>query len=102
MIPKNRVTTHPGEILQEEFLNPLGISQSSLARHIGVRHFVICNLVHGKRSVTPRLALMLGRALGTSPEFWMGLQSDFDVSSFLNSTEAKRAMTIKPLAQAGS
>lgn len=102
MIPKKRVTTHPGEILQEEFLEPMGISQSSLARHIGVRHFVICNLVHGKRSVTPRLALMLGRALGTSAEFWMGLQSDYDVSSFLHSTEGKRAMTIKALRPAGA
>jgi len=101
MLPTKRVTTHPGEILQEEFLTPLGISQSELARHIGLRHFVICNLIHGKRNITPRLALMLAQALGTSPEFWMGLQADFDVTTLLRTPEGKRAKAIPVLSQAG-
>ena len=63
MLPTKRITTHPGVVLQEEFLTPMGITQSALARHIGVHHFVVCNLCHGKRGITPRLAVMLARAL---------------------------------------
>jgi len=53
MLPKKRITTHPGEILQTEFLDPLGITQSDLARHIGLMPYVICELVNGKRGVSP-------------------------------------------------
>jgi addiction module HigA family antidote len=100
MLPKKRITTHPGEVLQAEFLTPMGITQSALARHIGVHHFVVCNLVHGKRNVTPRIALKLARALGTTPEFWMGLQADYDVTSVLHSEEDKRVGAIKPIQRA--
>jgi addiction module HigA family antidote len=78
----------------------LGISQSELARHIGVHHFVVCNLVHGKRNVTPRIAMMLANALGTSAEFWMGLQADYDVTSLARTEEGKRVATIQKIARA--
>jgi len=101
MLPKKRITTHPGEILREEFLSPLGISQSALARHVGVNPFVINELVRGRRGVSARTAVMLSRALGTTPEFWMGLQADFEMSTLLQTSEGKRAQRIAPIAHAG-
>ncbi len=100
MQPKKRITTHPGEVLQREFLAPRGISQSALARHIGLRPFEVCNLANGKRAVTPRLAVMLARALGTEPQFWLGLQADFDLTALMHSEEGKRLRAIKPMQHA--
>jgi addiction module HigA family antidote len=99
MLPKKRVTTHPGEVLQVEFLEPLGISQSELARHIGVMPYVVCELVRGKRGVSPRMAFMLSRALGTSPEFWIGLQTDHDLSKLMQTRAGKRVRDISPMVQ---
>ena len=76
---------HPGEILLEEFLGPLGINQNRLARAMAVPPRRINEIVHGKRAVTADTALRLARALGTSEQFWMGLQADFDLE------EAKKA-----------
>jgi addiction module HigA family antidote len=70
---------HPGEVLLEEFLEPMGISQNRLARDIGVPPRRINEIVHGKRAVTADTALRLGRYFGGSPSFWMGLQADFDL-----------------------
>ncbi len=70
---------HPGEILLEEFLNPLGISQYRLAQTISVPARRINEIVHGKRGITPDTALRLARALGTSDRFWMNLQTRFDL-----------------------
>lgn len=70
---------HPGEILLEEFLAPLGLSQYRLARAISVPPRRINEIVHGKRSVTPDTALRLARALGTSDRFWMNLQTRYDL-----------------------
>lgn len=70
---------HPGEILLEEFLLPLGISQNALARAAGVPPRRINEIVLGKRSVTADTAVRLAAALGTSERFWMGLQTDFDL-----------------------
>lgn len=70
---------HPGEVLLEEFLQPLDISQNRLARAMGVPPRRINEIVHGKRSVTADTALRLARALGTSEQFWMGLQADYDL-----------------------
>ena|SRR3990167_2666251 len=70
---------HPGEILLEEFLNPLGISQNKLARDIAVSPRRINEIVHGERSVTADTDLRLARALGTSEGFWLGLQADYDL-----------------------
>ena len=70
---------HPGEVLLEEFLNPLDISQNRLALDIGVDSRRINEIVHGKRSITADTALRLAKYFNTSPEFWMGLQIDFDL-----------------------
>lgn len=70
---------HPGEVLQAEFLTPLGISQNRLARDIAVPPRRINEIVHGKRAVTADTALRLARHFGTSEGFWMGLQADYDL-----------------------
>ena len=72
-------TIHPGEILLEEFLIPMEISQNRLARDIGVPPRRINEIVHGKRAVTADTALRLARYFGTSEAFWMGLQADYDL-----------------------
>ena len=70
---------HPGEVLLEEFLKPLEISQNRLARAMGVPPRHINEIVHGKRAVSADTAIRLSRALGTSEQFWMGLQADYDL-----------------------
>ncbi|MCP4410398.1 MAG: HigA family addiction module antidote protein [Gammaproteobacteria bacterium] len=75
---------HPGEILLEEFLIPLGISQNRLARDIGVSPRRINEIVHGKRAVTADSTLRLARYFGNSETFWMGLQADYDLEEARN------------------
>ena len=70
---------HPGEVLFEEFLKPMGISQNQLGRDLGVSPRRINEIIHGKRSVTADTALRLARYFGTSPQFWLGLQMDYDL-----------------------
>ena len=70
---------HPGEVLLEEFLKPLGMSQSRLALDIGVHPRRINEIVLRKRRVTADTALRLARYFGTSPQFWLGLQVDYDL-----------------------
>ena len=70
---------HPGEILLEEFLRPLGISQNQLALSIRVPARRINEIVHGKRRVTADTALRLARFFDVSPQFWLGLQMDYDL-----------------------
>ena len=77
---------HPGEVLLEEFLTPMGISQNALARAAGVPPRRINEIVLGKRGVTADSAVRLAAALGTSERFWLGLQADFDLE------EAHRAL----------
>ena len=79
MLPKHRSPTHPGEMLEEEFLKPMGITQTALANHLGWSHAKVNELIHGKRGVTPAVALALSDALGTSAELWMGLQSNYEL-----------------------
>ena len=70
---------HPGEVLFEEFMQPLGISQNRLARAMCVPPRRINEIVHGQRAVTADTALRLAHVLGTSPQFWLGLQADYDL-----------------------
>jgi addiction module HigA family antidote len=79
MLPKNRIPTHPGEILLEEFLQPLGVTQVAFARHIGVPVQRINELIRGKRGVTPETAWLLSQALGTTPQFWANAQMNHDL-----------------------
>jgi antitoxin HigA-1 len=77
---------HPGEVLLEEFLKPLGISQNRLARELKVPPRRVNEIVLGKRAITPDTALRLARYFGTSERFWLGLQLDYDLE------EAQRAV----------
>lgn len=80
MLPQNRIPTHPGVVLLEEFLDPLGLTQVELARHLGVPNQRINEVVRGKRGVTPETAWLLSQAFDTSPEFWMNLQANHDLA----------------------
>lgn len=79
MIAKNRKPTHPGEILLEEFLKPMEMSQVELARKMGVPIQRINTLINGKRDMTAETAVLLSRVLKTSSEFWMNLQVACDL-----------------------
>ena len=81
MLPKNRVPTHPGEILLEEFLKPLGITQVAFADHIGVPVQRINELIRAKRGVSPETAWLLSQALDTTPQFWVNLQTNYDLAT---------------------
>jgi addiction module HigA family antidote len=80
MIPKHRIPSHPGEILLEEFLEPLHVSQAALSRHLGISTQRVNELIKGKRGITPNTAWLLSLAFGTSPEFWMNLQNNHDLA----------------------
>ncbi|HKJ32514.1 MAG TPA: HigA family addiction module antitoxin [Balneolales bacterium] len=81
MIPKNRISTHPGTILLKEFLEPMGLTQKKLADHLGIPIQRINEIVKGKRGISSDTAWLLSRALNTSPEFWLNLQAMYDLSS---------------------
>ena len=95
MLPENRIPTHPGEILLEEFLKPMGVSQVAFARHIGVPLQRINEIVRGKRGITPDTAWRFAQAFGTTPEFWMDLQSIHDLA---RSRPAKVVERLQPIA----
>ena len=100
-LPTHRPPTHPGEMLLEEFLNPLGISQSAFARQLEVSFPRLNEIINGKRSVTTDTALRLARVTGMSAEFWLGLQQDWDLWHALRSEEANEIAKLEPLADAG-
>ncbi|MCP4898793.1 MAG: HigA family addiction module antidote protein [bacterium] len=95
MIPKNRMPTHPGEILLEEFLNPMGLTQVKLAAHIGVPVQRINEIVRGKRGITPETAWLFSQAFGTSPELWINLQANYDLA------KSRPERNVAPLRKAG-
>ena len=77
MITIEDIISSHGEILDEEFLKPLGISQYRLAKAIGKPQSAISDIVHGKRAITPEMAYLLGAALGTTPQFWLNLEMTY-------------------------
>ena len=79
MIQIKRKPTSPGEILREEFLNPLGLTQKQLADHIGCEVKIINRLINGRSALTATLALKLAAAFRTSPEFWLNAQKAMDI-----------------------
>ena len=91
----NRIPTHPGEILREEFLVPLGRTQVALSRHIGVPVQRINEIIRGKRGITPETAWLFAQAFGTTPQFWINLQANHDLAS----SRPKR--TVSKLRKAG-
>ena len=80
MIPSNRTPSHPGEILLEEFLLPMGLPQLTLAEKLDIRVQRVNEIVRGKRGITPETAWMFADAFGTTPEFWMNLQTQYDLA----------------------
>ena len=94
----NRVTTHPGEVLNEEFLVPLGISVNALAMALRVPATRIGAIVKGERSVTADTALRLARFFGSSPEFWMNLQAMYDLTKARRDSGEKIQRDVRPRA----
>ena len=90
--------SHPGEVLLEDFLKPLGMSQYALAKAIGVPQIRISEIVRGERAVTPDSALRLARYFGTSAEFWLGMQSTYDLETARDTVGAKIESQISPRA----
>jgi addiction module HigA family antidote len=80
MIPENRIPTHPGVVLEEKFLIPLGLTQVVLANHLGVSTQRVNELIRGKRGVTPETAWLLAGAFNTTPQFWLNLQANYDLA----------------------
>ncbi len=96
-LPANRPPTHPGEMLLEEFLKPLGISQSAFAVRLGISFPRLNEIIRGKRSVTSDTALRLAHVLGMSADFWLGLQQDWELWHALRSKEAAAIARLEPL-----
>ena len=94
-IPRNRVPTHPGEMLLEEYLKPMGLTQRDLAKAIGVPYQRVNEIVNARRGITPITALRLAKYFGTSPDFWMNLQLRWDLY-FAQRADAEQLGKIEP------
>lgn len=80
LVPIGPALVSPGEILDEEFLKPMGLSQSELARRMGVTRMRISEIIRGKRVITAETAILLSKAFGTSARFWLNLQTSHDLA----------------------
>ncbi len=94
-VPTSRTPTHPGEMLLEEFLNPMGLTQRELANAIHVPYQRINDLVNGRRGITPSTALRLAKFFGMTPDFWMNLQLRWDLY-FAQKEEMNILQEIRP------
>jgi addiction module HigA family antidote len=92
MIPKYREPTSAGEMLVEEFLKPLGLTQGAAAAKMGIPLNRLNEIINGKRGITADTALRLGELLGTTPEFWMNLQASHDLYAAIRRREKKREL----------
>ena len=92
-----KVPIHPGEILLEEFLNPMQISQCRLAKEIHVAPHRINEIIHGKRAISADTALRLGTYFGMTAEFWLNLQSHFDLEQLRMESGTEIIRKIKPV-----
>ena len=97
MTKKDFSPLHPGEVLLEEFIKPLGLSQHQLAMSMRVSPQKINDIVRGKRGITADTALRLSLTLGTTAEFWMGLQSDYDLETALDNLGDRLQKEVVPL-----
>jgi addiction module HigA family antidote len=95
-IPTHRAPTHPGEMLLEEFLKPMDITQRELADGIHVPYQRINEIINGRRGITPSTALRLSKFFGVSPDFWMNLQLRWDLY-FAQESETDELRNIKPI-----
>jgi addiction module HigA family antidote len=94
-VPDKRPPTHPGEMLLEEFIKPLNISQTELAEWIGVSYPRLNEIIHGKRGVTPDTALRLEQVFGMDAQFWLNLQTMWDLFEAKHSAVAKQIGRIR-------
>jgi addiction module HigA family antidote len=100
MSKKKLKPVHPGEVLLEEFLRPMGLTQTRLALDIGVSTRRISEIVTAKRGVTADTALRLGRYFRMSPQFWLGLQMDYDLDIAADALAKRLIREVKPSALA--
>jgi len=100
MVEEKLKPIHPGEILLEEFLKPMGLSQNRVALDIGVSARRINEVVLKKRRITADTALRLARFFGTSPQFWLGLQMDYDLDVTADSIASRLDREVRPYAVA--
>ena len=100
MVDEKLKPIHPGEVLLEEFLNPMGLSQNRVALDIGVPARRINEIVLGKRRVTADTALRLARYFGNSPQFWLGLQMDYDLDRTEDAIADRLEREVRPLSAA--
>lgn len=96
-IPRNGPPTHPGEMLLEEFLKPLNMTQSELAEKLGVSYPRVNELINKKKGVTPDTALRLEKLFGMDAQFWLNLQLAWDIYRVTHSSTAKEIQKIKRL-----
>jgi antitoxin HigA-1 len=92
VIPTDRMPSSPGEMLLEEFIKPLGLTQGELADKLGISRVAVNEIVNGRRSVTSATALRLAKALGTTPEFWLNGQLSVDLYKAEHDEEQLRAL----------
>lgn len=88
---------HPGDVLKEDFMGPLGLSAYAVAKAIGTTPIAISHICRGKRGVSAEMALKLGRLFNVSPELWMGIQADYDLEVARQRSEAKIEKRVRPL-----
>lgn len=96
-LPEHRPPTHPGEMLLEEFLRPLGVTQVAFARRLGVSFPRLNEIIHAKRSVSADTALRLERLLGMPADFWLGLQVDWDLWHAKRAPAAAEIAKLEPI-----
>jgi addiction module HigA family antidote len=89
---------HPGEVLREDFLKPLGLSQYALAKALDVPQIRVSQIVNARRAITPDTALRLARYFGTSAEFWLGMQTTYDLETARDEVGAAIETRVRPRA----
>lgn len=97
LLPTDREPTRPGEMLREEFLKPLGLTQTAAAERMGISFVRLNEIVNGRRGITPDTALRLARLLGTTPDFWLSGQLAWDLWHALHAPEAAEIRKIQPV-----
>lgn len=96
MIPKNRITTHPGKILKSDYLEYLDVSQEAFANHLGISRKHLNAIVNEKAAVTPEVAVRLASALNTSPEYWVNLQKMYELTKAQSEIQKSKLPALLP------
>lgn len=96
-LPAKRPPTHPGEMIQEEFLKPLGITQSDFAKRLGVSPSRLSVIIRRRQGVTPEMALRLAQVLDMPADFWLGLQQDWDLWHAMRDPKTEEIRDLAPL-----